>query len=147
MGYKREPPSKHPSRGNPGVTPLPAPYCPHFGSREPCHTCMENWMEIQTSSLRNHEEDNKDTPSRQPRPPPEDSRPISSTYPASQKKTAISRTEAQKVAAAAAEHEAERRAAAHQRRAIPQVRYDTHRSSEHVHRTRANTQRQQHVAV
>ena len=108
---------------------------------------MENWMEIQTSSLRNHEEDNKDTPSRQPRPPPED-RPISSTYPASQKKTAISRTEAQKVAAAAAEQEeAERRAAAHQRRAIPQVRYDTHRSSEHVHRTRANTQRQQHAAV
>ena len=82
---------------------------------------MENCMEIQTS-LRNHEEDNKDTPSRQPRPPPEDSRPISSTYPASQKKTAISRTEAQKVAAAAAEQEeAERRAAAHQRRAIPQV--------------------------
>ena len=147
MGYKREPPPKHPSRGNPGATPLPAPYCPHFGSREPCHTCMENWMEIQTSSLRNHE-DNKDTPSRQPRPPPED-RPISSTYPASQKKTAISRTEAQKVAAAAAaeQEEAERRAAAHQRRAIPQVRYDTHRSSEHVHRTRANTQRQQHAAV
>ena len=139
MGYKREPPPKHPSRGNPGVTPLPVPYFPHFGSREPCHTCMENWMEIQTSSLRNHEEDNKDTPSRQPRPPPEDSRPISSTYPASQKKTAISRTEAQKVAAAAAEQEAERRAAAHQRRAIPQVGYDTHRSSEHVHRTRANT--------
>ena len=68
-------------------------------------------MEIQTS-LRNHEQDNKDTPSRQPRPPPED-RPISSTYPASQKKTAISRAEAHKVAAAAAEQEeAERRAAA-----------------------------------
>ena len=29
------------SRENPGVTPLPVPYCPHFGSREPCHTCME----------------------------------------------------------------------------------------------------------
>ena len=88
MGYNRELPPKHPSCGNPGVTPLPVPYFPHFGSREPCHTCMQNWMEIQTS-LRNHEEDNKDTPSRQPRPPPED-RPIS-TYPASQKKTAISR--------------------------------------------------------
>ena len=99
-----------------------------------------------STSLRNHEEDNKDTPSRQPRPPPED-RPISGTYPASQK-TVISRTEAQKVAAATAEQEeAERRAAAHQRRAIPQVRYNTHRSSEHIHRTRANTQRQQHAAV
>ena len=51
--------------------------------------------------LRNHE-DNKDTPSRQPRPPPLEDRPISSTYPASQKKSAISRTEAQKIAAAAA---------------------------------------------
>ena len=79
--------------------------------------------------LSENHEDNKDTPSRQPRPPPED-RPISSTYPASQKKTAISGTEAQKVAAAAAEQEeAERRAAAHQRRGIPQVRYDTHRLS------------------
>ena len=74
-----------------------------LGSRVILVWKIENWTEIQTSSLRNHEEDNKDTPSRQPRPPPEDSRPISSTYPASQKKTAISRTEAQKVAAAAAE--------------------------------------------
>ena len=143
MGYKREPQPKHPSRGNPGVTPLPVPFLVVLGSR--VILCLENWMEIQTSSRRNHK-DNEDTPSRQPRPPPED-RPISSTYPASQKKTAISRTEAQKIAAAAEQEEAERRAAAHQRRAIPQVRHDTHRSSEHAHRTRPNTQRQQHAAV
>ena len=143
MGYKREKTQPtHPSRGNPEGTPLPVPFL-ILGSR--VMLCLENRMEIQTSSSRNHTEDNEDTPSRQPRPPPEDS-PISSTYPASQKKTAISRTEAQKIAAAEQE-EAERRAAAHQRRAIPQVRYDTHRSSEHAHRTRPNTQRQQHAAV
>ena len=140
-GLQKEPTPKHSSRRNLGVTPLPVPFLV-LGSR--VILCMENWMEIQTS-LRNHE-DHKDTPSRQPRPPPED-RPISSTYPVSQKKTAISRTEAQKVAAAEQE-EAERRAAAHQRRAIPQVRYDTYRScSEHAHRTSPNTQRQQHAAV
>ena len=146
MGYKREPQPTHPSPGNPGVTPLPVPFLV-LGSR--VMLCLGNWMEIQTSSRRNHKEDNEDTPSRKPRSPPED-RPISSTYPASQKKTAISRTEGQKIAAAesaAEQEEAERRVAAHQRRAIPQVRYDTHRSSEHAHRTRPNTQRQQHAVV
>ena len=123
------------------VTHLPVPFWV-LGSR--VILCMENWMEIQTSSLRNHE-DSKDTPSRQPRPPPKDG-PISSTHPASQKKTAISPTKAQKVAAAEQE-KAERRAGAHQRPATPQVRYDTHRSSEHAHRTRPNTQQQQHAAV
>ena len=88
MGYNRELPPKHPSCGNPGVTPLPVPYCPHFGSREPCH--LYGKLDGNSNFFsQNHEEDKKDTPSRQPRPPPED-RPIS-TYPASQKKTAISR--------------------------------------------------------
>ena len=142
MGYKRGPPPKTLSGGKPGVTPLSVSFFV-FGSR--AIPCMESWKEIQTSSpLRSHEGDIKDPPSRQPRPSPEDS-PISSTFPASKKKTAISRTEAQKIAPA--EQQAEKRTEAHQRRAAPKVRYDAHRSSEHAHRTRPNTQRQQHAAV
>ena len=96
-------------------------------------------MEIQTSSLRIHA-DKKDTPSPSPLPPPED-RPISSTYPASQKKTAISRTEAQTIAAATEEEEAEKRAAAHQPRAIPQVRYDSRHPTAATRSRAVNTQR------
>ena len=145
MGYKREPPPKHPIGGNPVVTPLPVPYCPHFGSREPCHTCMENWMEIQTSSLRTtkttktpitpattttrgqtdlkHISGLTEEDCHQPNRGPEGS------------SSSSSRTRSGKESSSTSTP------------GIPQVRYDTHRSSEHVHRTRANTQRQQHAAV
>ena len=98
-------------------------------------TYFEIGWKFQTSSLRIHD-DNKDTTS----PTPVD-RPISSTYPASQKKTAISQTEAQKIAAAAEEEEAERRAAAHQPRAIPKVRYDTRHPTAATRSRAVNTQR------
>ena len=145
MGYNRELPPKHPSCGNPGVTPLPVPYCPHFGSREPCHLYgkLDGNSNFFSQKPRRRQKRHTITPA--------------TTTTRGQTDLNISGlteedchqpTEAQKGAAAAAEQEeAERRAAAHQRRAIPQVRYDTHRSSEHVHRTRANTQRQQHAAV
>ena len=101
--------------------------CPLFGSRELCHTkirCTLVWkigwkfkrlLSETTKTTKTHHHASLDH---------HYDRPISSTYPASQNKTAISRAEAQKIAEAAAaeKEEAGRRAAAHQRRAIPQVR-------------------------
>ena len=116
------------------------PFCGSRESREPCHSLKLVGNSNLVSQKRRRQQRHTISPSPSPRPPPED-RPISSTYPASQKKTAISRTEAQTIAAATEEEEAEKRAAAHQPRAIPQVRYDTRHPTAATRSRAVNTQR------